>query len=104
MLPSLNNPRIYVGRIDAGRPAVYAVGAKSVERLHPSSDSLHWGAAAGEATLELARVLLTDAGGTEPPADAARRFSEQILMRLPEDGFALQRDTVNAWLRRYVAV
>ena len=100
---SSSNSRIYVGRLDHGRPTVYAVEATSVERLHPGDD-LRWGASAGDATLGLARVLLTDAGGDEPPADACRSFSEQILARLPEDGFALQRDTVNAWLRRYVAV
>jgi hypothetical protein len=58
----------------------------------------------GDPTLELARVLLTDAGGTEPPADACRLFADQILSRLPRDGFALQRETVGAWLRRYVTV
>ena len=100
---SSSSSRIYVGRIDQGRPTVYAVEAVSVERLHPGDD-LRWGASAGDATLELARVLLTDAGGSEPPADACRGFSEQILTRLPDDGFALQRETVTAWLRRYVAV
>ena len=96
--------RIYVGRLDRGLPAVYAVDAASVERLHPAGDYLAWGADAGAATLELARVLLADAGGTVAPADACARFSEQILQRLPADGFVLQRDTVNAWLRRYVTV
>lgn len=103
MLPSLNKPRIYVGRLDDGRPTVYVVDTAAVERLHPAGE-LQWGAHAGEATLELARVLLADAGGAEPPADACPRFAEQILARLPEDGFALQRDTISAWLRRYVAV
>lgn len=97
--------RIYVGRLDQGRPTVYAVDAGTVERLLPPSEDLRWGPAAGETTLELARVLLEDAGGgTEPPADASRRFAEQIVSRLPQDGFALQRETVNAWLRRYVTV
>lgn len=98
------NSRIYVGRLDDGRSAVYAVESAAVERLHPGGIDFAWGARGGDAILELARVLLTDAGGVEPPADACRSFSEQILSRLPADGFALQRDTVNAWLRRYVAV
>ena len=96
--------RIYVGRLDDGSPAVYAVGSTTVERLHPPMGEMRWGAGAGDAALELARVLLTDASGSEPPADACRRFRDQILRRLPDDGFALQRDTVNAWLRRYVTV
>jgi hypothetical protein len=98
------NTRIYVGRLDQDGPAVYAVESVAVERLHPGGDGFRWGAAAGDATLELARVLLTDAGGADPPADACRRFTEQILVRLPDDGFALQRETVSAWLRRYVTV
>jgi hypothetical protein len=97
------NSRIYVGRLDEGQPAVYAVESAAVERLLPGGSRIAWGAGAEEAMLELARALLTDADGTEPPTDACRTFSEQILSRLPADGFALQRDTVNAWLRRYVA-
>ena len=96
--------RIYVGRLDQGIPAVYAVDAASVERLLPASGAFDWGGDAGESALDLARVLLADAGGSEPPADACRLFAAQILARLPPDGFALQRETVGAWLRRYVAV
>lgn len=95
--------RIYVGRVEDGRPEVYAVGNMSVEPLHPAGEAFEWGSDAA-ASLPLARVLLTDASGSEPPADVCRRFSEQILSRVPEDGFALQRDTVNAWLRRVVTV
>ena len=98
------NTRIYVGRVNDGRPAVYAVESAAVEQLLSGAGDFAWGDGAEEASLELARVLLTDAGGVEPPSDACRGFSEQILVRLPADGFALQRDTVNAWLRRYVAV
>ena len=96
--------RIYVGRLDHGMPAVYAVDAGTVDRLLPPGEGPHWGPAAGETTLDLARVLLADAGGSAPPADACRRFSDQILSRLPHDGFALQRETVSAWLQRFVAV
>ena len=96
--------RIYVGRLDQGAPAVYAVDARDVERLLPAGEAFQWGMDAGSATLELARVLLADAGGSEPPADACRLFADQILCRLPQDGFALQRETVGAWLRRYVTV
>ena len=95
--------RIYVGRLENGRPEVYAVGGLSVERLHPVANEFEWGTDPG-AALELARVLLADASGSEPPADISRRFSQQILSRVPEDGFALQRETINAWLRRVVTV
>ena len=95
--------RIYVGRLEAGCPAVYAVDALTVERLHPD-EGFGWGPGFADACSELARVMLTDAAGSEPPADVCARFCEQILNRLPADGFALQRDTVAAWLRRVVAV
>lgn len=96
--------RIYVGRLEGGVPLVYAVDATSVTRLHPAGDRFDWGAEAGRAVEELARVLLADAAGSEPTPEVCRRFSSQILGRLPRDGFALQRDTVNAWLRRVVTV
>ena len=95
--------RIYVGRLEEGRPEVYAVGSMSVERLHPAAHAFEWGTDPAAAH-ELARVLLTDASGSEPPADICRRFSQQILSRVPQDGFALQRETINAWLRRVVTV
>ena len=98
------DPRIYVGRLEAGVPAVYAVGAADVERLHPPGRALEWGADAGDAASALAGVLLADAAGTEPAAEVCRRFAHQILGRLPRDGFALERETVNAWLRRVVPV
>ena len=96
--------RIYVGRLDRGAPAVFAVDSAAVERLLPARGTFAWGAEAGQPALALAHALLTDAGGAEPPAEACRLFAGQILARLPHDGFALQRETVGAWLRRYVAV
>jgi hypothetical protein len=95
--------RIYVGRFEAEGPVVYSVGTDDLDRLHPLAEPFDWGADAHEAGVELARVLLTDASGSEPPENISRRFAEQILSKLPRDGFALQRDTVNAWLRRAVA-
>jgi hypothetical protein len=96
--------RIYVGRLEGGLSVVYAVDAESIERLHPAAVALEWGADAADASSALARVLLSDAAGAEPPAEVCRRFSRQILGRLPRDGFALQRESVNAWLRRAVTV
>lgn len=95
--------RIYVGRVQDGRPEVYAVATASVEALHSPLEPFEWGSGA-HSGLELARVLLTDASGSEPPADVCMRFAEQILSRLPKDGFALQRETIKAWLRRVVTV
>jgi hypothetical protein len=101
---STSDSRIYVGRLERNRPAVFAVGPASLERLDPRGDGFGWGMDAADDGLGLARVLLTDASGSEPPADVARRFADQILSRVPPDGFALPRETVNAWLRRVVTV
>lgn len=97
-------PLIYVGRLEGDVPAVYAVGGSTVERLLPAGANFDWGAGAPDAADTLARALLLDATGTEPSAEVCRRFAEQVLSLLPRDGFALQRDTVNAWLRRIVTV
>ena len=91
-----SDSRIYVGRLEASRPVVYAVDATGAERL----GGIDWGIAA----FALARVLLTDTSGSEPPLDLCRRFADEVAGRLPHDGFALQRETVGAWLRRTVAV
>ena len=95
---------IYVGRLDEGRPAVYLTGKTTVRQLDSGRGSFEWGAAAPDAGLALARALLADASGAEPAADVCCRFADQIVRRLPPDGFAIPRDTVNAWLRRGVAV
>lgn len=94
--------RTYVGRLEAGRQALYIVDAVGVERLTPPEHGFGWGVDAIGDSGELARALLLDASGGEPGADACKLFSAQILSRLPQDGFTLQRDTVCAWLRRLV--
>jgi hypothetical protein len=101
---STSDSRIYVGRLEQNRPVVFAVGTATLERLDPPGEGFGWGVDSADDALDLARVLLTDASGSEPPADACRRFADQILSRVPSDGFALPRETVNAWLRRAVPV
>lgn len=96
--------RTYVGRLEAGSQAVYVVDALDVQRLTAPETGFGWGIDAVGDTAELAHTLLADAGAGTPSADACSRFTEQILSRLPHDGFTLQRDTVSAWLRRTVAV
>ena len=92
----MNTPdsRIYVGRLDGSGPVVYAVDPARAEQL----GAIDWGIDAAA----LAQVLLTDASGTRPPAGLRGRFADEVLSRLPRDGFALPRETVGAWLRRVV--
>ena len=95
----MNSPtsiRTYVGRLEGASQAVYAVDADGVERF----GSFGW----GEDAPALARVLLTDAAGFDPGAEACGRFADEVLARLPFDGFSMQRDTVAAWVRRTLAV
>ena len=101
---STTDSRIYVGRLERNRPVVFAVGTTTLDRLDPPGDGFGWGMDAADDGLELARVLLTDASGSEPSADVARRFADQILSRVPQDGFARPREAVSAWLRRVVTV
>ena len=96
--------RIYVGRLERNRPVVFAVGTDTLDRLDPPGEGFGWGMDSADDALDLARVLLADASGSEPPADVCRRFADQVLSRVPPDGFALPRETVNAWLRRVVTV
>jgi hypothetical protein len=96
------DPCIYVGRLEADGPVVYAIETDAVVSLEAVGGPFGWGADGGDATLELARVLLTDSAGSEPPADVCRRFARDVLGRVPNDGFAIHRETVNAWLRRVV--
>jgi len=97
-LRDMNTPdsRIYVGRFERDRPVVYAVDAAGAEPLR----AIDW----RNDAVELARVLLADASGAEPPADVCGRFAERIVSRIPRDGFALPSETVSAWLRRTVSV
>ena len=85
---------IYVGRVERGETVVYAVGGGTVDRL----GHFVWGAGAGDSGVALARTVLTAASEAEPPARVCRRFSVQVVQRLPHDGFALPRATVSAWL------
>jgi hypothetical protein len=96
--------RIYVGRLERNRPVLFVVGTAGLERLELGDEGFGWGADAADDAYALARLLLTHASGSEPPADVCSRFAEQILSRVPYDGFALPRETVNAWLQRVVAV
>lgn len=92
--------RIYVGRLDGGRQAAYAVDGVGVEPIGaPGSGSIGWGPGAGDAADRLAAAILADASGGTPPLGAPRAFRAQVLSRMPADGFALPRCSVETWLR-----
>lgn len=84
---------IYVARRERNRLSVFAVGNHGVTRLAATDDPT-----------DLARVLLAEASCVEPAPDVCRRFADEVIARVPHDGFALPRDTVDAWLQRVVTV
>ena len=83
---------------------VYIVDGEGVERLETPEGGFGWGSDSAGSSEELARVMLADVTGVDPSLDACESFTADILSRLPHDGFALQRDTVSAWLRRTVRI
>ncbi len=57
-----------------------------------------------EASIELARAILLDAGGDELLADRlGKRFSSEVLESLPIYGFRLSREEVLAWIGAHSA-
>lgn len=100
-----SHERTYVGRLDAGRPAVYAVHAGGVERLRSCAGrELAWGAGPRASAERLAGAILVDAAGAEASGAARRRFAAEVLGRLPADGFVLPGRSVATWLRRALTV
>ena len=57
-----------------------------------------------EASIELARAILLDAGGDELLADRlGKRFSSEVLESLPIYGFRLSREEVLEWIGAHSA-
>jgi hypothetical protein len=77
------------------RPAAPIVSLTSV--LEPSG-RVDWGRESPEAC-HLAWLLLFDASGSTVLADDwCDSFSEEVVERLPRDGFVLARDEITSWL------
>jgi hypothetical protein len=84
--------RFYVGRMERSQPAVFVVG-DAVRRLDGTFD---WGSD-DPGSRRLAAGLLRDASGRRPAADRVGRFLEEVVVRLPSDGFVLAADYVQHW-------
>ena len=88
------DPGFYVGRLERLQPQVFVVGA-AVRRLeHPGPFA--WGVA-GAASRHLADGLLRDATGRRPAPDHVERFADEVVSRLPGDGFVLAAEFVQHW-------
>jgi hypothetical protein len=93
--PRRHARRFYVGRLDRAQPEVFVVDA-AVRRLKPPGP-FGWGTP-GAASRHLAEGLLRDATGRQPSRDHVRRFADDVVTRLPGDGFVLPAEFVQRWL------
>jgi hypothetical protein len=96
-------PRSYLGwtTADGRRRAVVLSGSVLSPLPEPpgGSPSLSWGEA-GPGAVALAEGILADAfRGPELPAQLSEAFAQEILMRLPADGFELSAAEVAGWGR-----
>jgi hypothetical protein len=89
---SVERRRFYVGRMESSRPAVFVVG-DAVRRLNGSFD---WGSD-DDGSRMLAAGLLRDASGRRPSSEHVGRFLQDVVARLPADGFVLAADYVEHW-------
>jgi hypothetical protein len=93
--------RYYVGRRERTEPAVFIVDA-AVRRLahagHPRP--FGWGRADADG-LRLAHSLLQDVLGGPAAPEHVERFRDDVVARLPSDGFVLSAAHVQRWLARH---
>jgi hypothetical protein len=88
-------PAAWVGRVDDRGPAVWRVTARlrAPERVRRR---VSWGS--DETYVDaLAEAVLRRVHRRAPRA-LVRRFSDEVLGRLPDDGFVLHEHTVRDWL------
>jgi hypothetical protein len=99
----------FVGRRAGGRARVYALTLDGVERLesqrrHGSArldwqgPLLHW-RGPDASGMELSHVVLARVAGQLPSRTITALFVEDVLLRLPKRGFALESGEVEAWIR-----
>lgn len=88
-------PAAWVGRMEAGGPAVWRVpqGLRAPERVRRR---VSWGSDEAYADA-LAESVLRRVHRRAPPA-LVRGFAVEVLAGLPDDGFVLQEREVRAWL------
>ncbi len=84
--------RFYVGRMERSRPAVFVVG----DGVHRLDGPFDWGSD-DAGSRQLAAGLLRDATGRRPSSERIGRFLQEVVARLPADGFVLAADYVEHW-------
>jgi hypothetical protein len=102
-------PASFVGRRAVGGARVYVLTPAGVERLesrrrHGSArldwqgPRLHWRGPDASA-MELSHVVLVHVARQLPSTNITALFVEDVLLKLPKHGFALESAEVEAWIR-----
>ncbi len=91
--------RLYVGEREAGHPVILIVGAEGAESLFaPALGGFDWGWPSMGATRRLARALLLDVTGREPPAGIRDALATEELAHFPWAGFSLTGRQLLDWI------
>lgn len=67
-------------------------------RLH--ADSPEWGYQ-GSGPRQLATALLADVMGDEFAAELAQRFKQEVIAKLPREGFEITAEAVEEWAKAF---
>jgi hypothetical protein len=91
--------RIYRGERDTGQPVVLVTGEDGIEiSLASQLGGLDWGWPSMNGTRQLARALLTDATGREPPPAVRDAFATEELAHFPWGSFCITGRELLEWI------
>jgi hypothetical protein len=99
----VDSDRIYLGRLENGKPRVYLENDGVLSPLHYrmrlNPDSLDWTSDLGAMRLALCLMLDATWGDMELCDRLYEDFAEQVIEGLPKEGWRLRRDFIWAWIR-----
>jgi hypothetical protein len=91
--------RTYVGEREMGHPVMLVIEEDGSEHsFAPSLGEFDWGWPSLRATRRLARALLLDVTGHEPPEVLCDELAAELLAHLPWGSFSLTARDVRGWL------
>ena len=91
--------RVYHGERDAGHPAIVVIDEDGSEGpLTPALGRFDWGWPSMNATRQLARALLIDVTGREPPPAVRDAFATEELAHFPWGSFSMTGRELLEWI------
>jgi hypothetical protein len=91
--------QIYTGKREAGHPVMFVVGGDGTERMFaPALGWFDWGWPSMGPTRRLARALLLDVTGREPPPGIRDALLTEVLAHFPWAGFSISGRELVAWI------